>query len=147
MEVRLSGGIITRCHVLPANSLTLVSRQKRQDYDLTSLRSAKAVPCQLTTSRADEAWQIARADFGGPRLRGDTKGLKSLFRDCVFSGEAADANALWSVCGQSGSVFEMHECRKRYSAWPNVRAEAGPAAKRQARAVENAPAHCAGLAF
>ena len=30
---------------------------------------------------------------------------------------------------------------------PNVRAEAGPTAKRQARAVENAPAHCAGLAF
>ena len=30
---------------------------------------------------------------------------------------------------------------------PNVRAEAGPTAKRQARAVENARAHCAGLAF
>ena len=30
---------------------------------------------------------------------------------------------------------------------PNVRAEAGPTAKRQARAVENAPARCAGLAF
>ena len=30
---------------------------------------------------------------------------------------------------------------------PNVRAEAGPTAKRQARAVENAAAHCAGLAF
>ena len=30
---------------------------------------------------------------------------------------------------------------------PNVRAEAGPTAKRQARAVENAPAHCAGLVF
>ena len=30
---------------------------------------------------------------------------------------------------------------------PNVRAEAGPTAKRQARVVENAPAHCAGLAF
>ena len=30
---------------------------------------------------------------------------------------------------------------------PNVRAEAGPTSKRQARAVENAPAHCAGLAF
>ena len=30
---------------------------------------------------------------------------------------------------------------------PNVRAEAGPAAKRQARAVENAPARRAGLAF
>ena len=30
---------------------------------------------------------------------------------------------------------------------PNVRAEAGPTATRQARAVENAPAHCAGLAF
>ena len=30
---------------------------------------------------------------------------------------------------------------------PNVRAEAGPTAKRQARAVEDAPAHCAGLAF
>ena len=30
---------------------------------------------------------------------------------------------------------------------PNVRAEAGPTAKRQARAVENAPADCAGLAF
>ena len=30
---------------------------------------------------------------------------------------------------------------------PNVRAEVGPTAKRQARAVENAPAHCAGLAF
>ena len=29
----------------------------------------------------------------------------------------------------------------------NVRAEAGPTAKRQARVVENAPAHCAGLAF
>ena len=29
----------------------------------------------------------------------------------------------------------------------NVRAEAGPAAKRQARAVENAPARRAGLAF
>ena len=33
------------------------------------------------------------------------------------------------------------------TAWPNVRAEAGPTAKRQARVVENAPAHCAGLAF
>ena len=32
-------------------------------------------------------------------------------------------------------------------ALPNVRAEAGPTAKRQARVVENAPAHCAGLAF
>ena len=30
---------------------------------------------------------------------------------------------------------------------PNVRAEAGPTAKRQARVVENVPAHCAGLAF
>ena len=30
---------------------------------------------------------------------------------------------------------------------PNVRAEAGPTAKRQARAVENARAHCAGLVF
>ena len=30
---------------------------------------------------------------------------------------------------------------------PNVRAEAGPTAKRQARVVENAPAHCAGLVF
>ena len=30
---------------------------------------------------------------------------------------------------------------------PNVRAEAGPAAKRQARAVENAPARRAGLVF
>ena len=30
---------------------------------------------------------------------------------------------------------------------PNVRAEAGATAKRQARVVENAPAHCAGLAF
>ena len=30
---------------------------------------------------------------------------------------------------------------------PNVRAEAGPTAKRQARVVENAPAHCAGLGF
>ena len=30
---------------------------------------------------------------------------------------------------------------------PNVRAEAGPTAKRQARAVENAPARRAGLAF
>ena len=30
---------------------------------------------------------------------------------------------------------------------PNVRAEAGPTAKRQARAVESAPAHCAGLAI
>ena len=30
---------------------------------------------------------------------------------------------------------------------PNVRAEAGPTAKRQARAVENAPAHRAGLVF
>ena len=28
----------------------------------------------------------------------------------------------------------------------NVRAEAGPTSKRQARVVENAPAHCAGLA-
>ena len=32
-------------------------------------------------------------------------------------------------------------------AGPNVRAEAGPTAKCQARVVENAPAHCAGLAF
>ena len=30
---------------------------------------------------------------------------------------------------------------------PNVRVEAGPAAKCQARMVENAPAHFAGLAF
>ena len=30
---------------------------------------------------------------------------------------------------------------------PNVRAEAGPSAKRQARAVENAPARRAGLVF
>ena len=30
---------------------------------------------------------------------------------------------------------------------PNVRAEAGPTAKRQARAVENAPARRAGLVF
>ena len=30
---------------------------------------------------------------------------------------------------------------------PNVRAEAGPTAKCQARTVENAPAHFAGLAF
>ena len=30
---------------------------------------------------------------------------------------------------------------------PNVRAEAGPTAKRQARVVENAPAHYAGLVF
>ena len=32
-------------------------------------------------------------------------------------------------------------------ALPNVRAEAGPTTKRQARVVENAPAHYAGLAF
>ena len=32
-------------------------------------------------------------------------------------------------------------------AGPNVRAEAGPTAKRQARAVENAPARRAGLVF
>ncbi len=30
---------------------------------------------------------------------------------------------------------------------PNVRGEAGPTAERQARAVENAPARCAGLVF
>ena len=30
---------------------------------------------------------------------------------------------------------------------PNVRTEAGPTAKRQARVVENAPARRAGLAF
>ena len=36
---------------------------------------------------------------------------------------------------------------QRWTAKPNVRAEAGPTAKRQARAVENAPARRAGLVF
>ena len=41
-------------------------------------------------------------------------------------------------------------CRRRHRprfVLPNVRAEAGPTAKRQARAVENAPARRAGLVF
>ena len=40
-----------------------------------------------------------------------------------------------------------HVARMALDCRSNVRAEAGPTAKRQARAVENAPAHCAGLAF
>ena len=48
----------------------------------------------------------------------------------------------------SGSlVFTVVAKRRSRSLRPNVRAEAGPAAKRQARAVENAPARRAGLAF
>ena len=39
------------------------------------------------------------------------------------------------------------ECHSADFLMPNVRAEAGPTAKRQARAVENAPARRAGLAF
>ena len=45
------------------------------------------------------------------------------------------------------SVFKGRPHPKRWISTPNVRAEAGPTAKRQARVVENARAHCAGLAF
>ena len=46
------------------------------------------------------------------------------------------------------SVQEAPEGTTRgFGARPNVRAEAGPTAKRQARVVENAPARCAGLAI
>ena len=48
----------------------------------------------------------------------------------------------------SGSlVFTVVAKRRSRSLRPNVRAEAGPTAKRQARAVENARAHRAGLVF
>ena len=47
----------------------------------------------------------------------------------------------------SGANQESCEGHDGGSKRPNVRAEAGPTAKRQARVVENAPAHCAGLAF
>ena len=58
-----------------------------------------------------------------------------------------------SVCGLRSVALtcSVPEARgglaRGFGVRPNVRAEAGPTAKRQARVVENAPAHCAGLAF
>ena len=57
---------------------------------------------------------------------------------CAATAATLDRYCVWGV---------PREQRMRSLTLPNVRAEAGPTAKRQARAVENAPAHCAGLAF
>ena len=53
--------------------------------------------------------------------------------------EAASVSASCSFIGAG-----VQQC---VFAGSNVRAEAGPTAKRQARVVENAPAHFAGLVF
>ena len=64
--------------------------------------------------------------------------------------------APWSECGRFSEVsrretefvfFLVRAALIVEFVTPNVRAEAGPTAKRQARAVENAPARRAGLAF
>ena len=75
-------------------------------------------------------------------------------RRCVGTGvvQAATTPAMSKatngfVLGYLGNMFTVKGERKAASVTPNVRAEAGPTAKRQARAVENAPARRAGLAF
>ena len=54
---------------------------------------------------------------------------------------------VWRDRGSLPALGEETTSQGRLLVRPNVRAEAGPTAKRQARVVENAPAHCAGLAF
>ena len=67
-----------------------------------------------------------------------------------FRTNCSDASRISnSVAGGSKlkRVLMLRHMVRKVFAMPNVRAEAGPTAKRQARAVENAPAHFAGLAF
>ena len=51
-----------------------------------------------------------------------------------------------AVCRMSVAISRVGRARRQIRR-PNVRAEAGPMAKRQARVVENAPARRAGLVF
>ena len=66
-------------------------------------------------------------------------------------GDAADlafaAVLRWGLFCSRREALTLLEWRMVDFVKPNVRAEAGPTAKRQARAVENAPARRAGLAF
>ena len=71
--------------------------------------------------------------------------LDSALTVCRCAGRVIDSSAYQGI---SDEDCDLEVAVRNWRALgPNVRAEAGPTAKRQARVVENAPAHCAGLAF
>ena len=63
---------------------------------------------------------------------------------CATTDRGFAALWLFSSRRQALILLDIARC---VIAWPNVRAEAGPTAKRQARAADNSLRRCAGLAF
>ena len=94
-------------------------------------RNGSSVPQYLRSLQADAA------DFRAEKLQPVSRCRVHDFRKSGLLSRLQSLAWLFREAGIAQVEFVQ----------PNVRAEAGPTAKRQARAVENAPAHCAGLGF
>ena len=107
----------------------------------TALAHAARVVVSVRLVTLEEAVSAVVARHGGVRAAERATGVDKSFISRLMRGQkvAPSAETLEALGLRAVPQYEV--------LGPNVRAEAGPTAKRQARVVEYARAHCAGLAF